>query len=123
MKTVGVIILVVIIFGFISGCDNPVDYKSTNLVPPASITPPDGATNVELDPTFVWSGQCNRLEIDYTPSFNPPIYSKVVSGTQFKIPAGILSYNTYYYWRCGLANGTTVVWSKLIFGFKTKLEQ
>jgi len=121
MKTFSVAILFVFFFGFISGCDNPVNTKTKNLVPPALISPPNGANYVELDPTFVWSGECNKLEIDYTPSFSPPEFSRTVSGTQYKLPPDILSYNTDYYWRCGISNGITIVWSNPIFGFKTKL--
>lgn len=122
MKTPGVMLFFMFILGFMSGCDNPVNTKTTNLIPPTLISPPNLATNVELEPTFVWSGNCNRLEIDYSPSFNPPpVFSKTVTGTQYKIPPGILAYNTFYYWRAGIVNGTTVAWSNPIFGFKTKL--
>ena len=119
MKALGVVVLLIFIFGFLSGCDNPVQTKTTNIVPPTLISPPDGAISVELDPTFVWSGNCNKLEIDYTPSFSPPIFTKTVSGTQYKIPPDILAYNTVYYWRAGIQSGTAVVWSTRVFGFRT----
>lgn len=120
MKKYSFIILVIFIFGLPSGCSNPVNTKTINLIPPTLISPPNGAPDVELEETFVWSGACNRLEIDYTPSFNVPVFSRSVTGTQYKLPPGVLAYNAYYYWRCGLVSGSTVVWSSPIFGFKTK---
>ncbi|HEY3249884.1 MAG TPA: hypothetical protein VGK25_02090, partial [Ignavibacteria bacterium] len=104
----------------VHGCGDPVQNKATNIILPVPVAPPDGSSNIPINPTFRWTGTADKLEIDYTPSFSPPEFSATVSGNQYNMPPDTLAHNQWYYWRVGVTSGSTTYWSKSVFAFKTE---
>ncbi len=84
---------------------------------PALSSPPDGATNVSLAPTYTWDAAANAtsyfIEVATDAAFTNVVDSATVSGTSYN-GAG-LTPSTTYYWRVTANNvcggNTSEVWS------------
>jgi hypothetical protein len=121
MKAKLILLAIILTAAFcIHSCGDPAQPKASNIIPPEPFSPPDGSTNVPINLTFRWTGTADRLEIDYTASFSPPIYSANVSGSQYNMPPDTLAHQQLYCWRVGLTSGSTIYWSKSIFYFRTE---
>ena len=92
---------------------------------PAAATltaPANGATNVPVRPTFIWTAAAGAadylLEVDDSPGFASPVYSTTVTGTSHT-PGTDLPSNTQLYWRVTANNpcGSTV---STVFSFVTE---
>lgn len=82
--------------------------------PPALISPVNGSVNVPLTPLLDWSDVASALKYRIQVSAVNTFVTTVVddsslSASQYNISAGILTYNTGYYWRVSVKTGT--VWS------------
>ncbi len=74
---------------------------------PVLVSPPNGATNVQLRPTFQWQAASQaasyQLQVDDDPNFGSPVIDVTVTGTSYTPSANLLS-NTTYYWRVRAIN-------------------
>lgn len=122
MRTKPILFIFLFIFGYcIEGCDDPVQNKATNIVPPVLVAPPDGTTSVSIDSlTLKWSGTASRIELDYTPSFNPPFFAATVTGNQYNMPPDTMAHNQLYFWRAGITIGSVTYWSNEVWHFTTE---
>ncbi len=69
--------------------------------------PTNGAENVDLTPTLVWSGDGDnfRFQIAVDASFVSAVDTELVSTTEYTVGAGTLDYSTTYFWRVNASNG------------------
>jgi photosystem II stability/assembly factor-like uncharacterized protein len=85
--------------------------------PPNLLSPTNGSTNQSLNLTLDWTNSANATEYGVQVSTNSSFTSLVVdenglSSSQHKIPAGLLSQNTTYYWWANASNSSgTSDWS------------
>ena len=116
MKIQDLILILLIITGvIIQGCDSATDSKAVSITPPVLVSPADGDTLTITIPTFTWTNEADKFEIDDNGGFTSP-NSYVISGTQFSLPDPLQT-NKWYYWRAGITAGNTTYWSQDIFHF------
>lgn len=77
---------------------------------PILLTPPNGASNIPVEPTFTWTAVSNVsgyfLEVATDAAFATVVYSAIEPTTSHTIPSGSgLDFNTTYYWRVAAQNG------------------
>jgi hypothetical protein len=114
-----VIFLITIIYIF-QGCDTGGDSVATGISPPSLLTPADRDSMISLTPTFTWSGNATTIQIAVNTDFTTLVNSSSsLSGNSYTMPSGLLSANTFYYWRAGQSSSGTIYWSANTFTFKT----
>jgi|WetSurMetagenome_2_1015567.scaffolds.fasta_scaffold06195_4 hypothetical protein len=90
--------------------------------PPVLISPPNGATNVLLNPTLIWSGGASScgLQVSLSQSFTSCIIDTIVGSSLYLVQNGILNINTTYYWRMHNSVGFTYHWWSTPWSFTTR---
>jgi hypothetical protein len=100
---------------------------TTQVGPPARpilTNPLDSAIGVSLTPTLAWNPVPNnnsyRVQVSADAGFGSTIVNQVTGNTpQYVVPNGLLTNNTFYYWRVNAENsGGTSAWSN-VFHFTT----
>ena len=97
----------IIICLIVTGCDdNPVLNDSGYTKPPILLYPENGATNVELCPTFRWQrgGAYCSIELSLNPDFNPVLKSGVSFSDTLKFTDSLGRGGTFY-WRAKASYG------------------
>lgn len=82
--------------------------------PPTLVSPPNGATNVPLFPTFVWnaSSGATSYRLQIIEGVNIVFDQQGITGTSYTLTSAVLTYNTSYYWRVNATGpGGTSDWS------------
>jgi hypothetical protein len=92
---------------------------------PVLVYPPNGATGIILNPTFIWYSVNNatgyRIQVSASSSFSNILDSATVTTNQYSIPAGKLSGLITYYWRvCAFNTYGTSNWS-IVWSFTTMM--
>ncbi|MFA5403632.1 MAG: T9SS type A sorting domain-containing protein [Ignavibacteria bacterium] len=90
--------------------------------PPVLISPPNGAPNILLNSTLIWSGGASScgLQISLSQTFTSYVIDTVVGGSQYIVPLGKLNLNTTYYWRMHNSVGYPSIWWSLPWSFTTR---
>jgi hypothetical protein len=85
---------------FAAGCDDPVLTDPGYTKPPILLSPENGATNVELCPTFRWKNGCVMctIELSLNPDFNPVLKSGLSFTDTLKFADSLGRAGTFY-WR------------------------
>jgi hypothetical protein len=82
--------------------------------PPTLVSPPNGATNVSLFPTFVWnaSSGATSYRLQIIEGVNIVFDQQGITSTSYTLSSAVLTYNTSYYWRVNATGpGGTSDWS------------
>lgn len=78
-------------------------------LPPSLVLPADNATGIQLTAFLDWEDNLlpvnYRVQISSDASFNTILHdNSTLVASQYNVPAGILTYNTVYYWRVAAKN-------------------
>lgn len=114
------IILLIILILTSAGCDSPTDSKAITVSAPSLVEPADNSTGISLAPIFKWSGDASKIEIATNTTFENPVYTSEVSGTEFTLPSGVLQGGTVYFWRAGKSVSNSMYWSADAYRFTTQ---
>jgi chitodextrinase len=92
--------------------------------PPTLLLPPDGATDVSIEPTLSWDGTADTFTVEVSSLLDFSVVefsASDITATSIPVPPGALAFETIYYWRvCGTNSGGTGPFS-MIYSFTTEM--